>query len=298
MYDTGRRKWITYIIMGVLVAALIGSILIAKNVSDRQKKEIDNLNTTITSLQQDQETVYATTEDVKAGQVIEMDKITTVSIPQESVPENAITKESQLEGKRFKISLKANSYLTKNMLLSHKLNNNQRELDIVLSEIPIGLEVGDYVDIRVTFPEGQNYTVMSHKQVTGINGNTLKIVVIEQDFYRYESVKTDMSLYASTRLYATKYLEPGIQKQTKVYYPPRFNIAKQSLRDPNMHEKNFKKLLKSRKELEEQLASAGHILDKNQTVTDKKTEIQQEYNNAREEYEELKAEQEAEQAGE
>lgn len=298
MYDTGSKKWISYIIIGVLIAALIGTILISKRVSDKQKKEIDNLNTTIASLQKDQTTVYATTEDVKAGQVIEMDKLTTVNIPKESVPENAITKESDIEGKRFKISLAANSYITKNMLLNQKLTQNQRELDIVLSEIPIGLEVGDYVDIRVTFPEGQNYTVMSHKQVVGINGSTLKIIVVEHDFYRYESVKTDMSIYSSTKIYAAKYVEPGIQKSAKVFYPLRFNVAKQSLRDPNMDSKDFLKLLKSRKELEEQLADAGHMIDKNQTVTDRKNEIQQEFNNAREEYEELKAEQEAASAGE
>lgn len=298
MYDTGIRKWIFYIIIGILVAALAVTIFVSKKNSDKQKKEIDNLNSTIASLQKDTVPVYATTEDVKAGAPIELDKLTSISIPQEAVPENAITDESDLEGKRFKISLKANSYLTKNMLLSQKLQKNQRELDIVMDEIPIGLEIGDYVDIRIAFPTGQNYIAMSHKRVVGINGNTLKLEVIERDFYRYESMKTDVSLYNSTRIYASKYIEPGIQKAGIVYYPLNFDVTKQIMRDPNIDDRgDILKLIKSRKELEEQLADAGQMIDKNQTVTDRKNEILEEFNNAKEEYEEMKAEQEAESAG-
>lgn len=298
MYDTGIKKWIFYIIIGVLAVALVGTILISKNISNKQKKEIENLNSTIKSMQKDTATVYATTEDVKAGAEVDTEKVTAVELPQSSIPENAITDESELNGKEYKIALKANSYLTKDMLLDYKLKENYRELDVVCNETPIGLEVGDYVDIRIAFPEGQTYVGMAHKKVVGISNNTLKLIVNEHDHYRYESMKTDVSLYNSTRIYADKYVEPGLQKSAKIYYPLRFDIAKQSLHDPNIRENHFMKLIKLRKDLETQLANAGHMIDKNQTVTDRKIEIQQEYSNAKEEYEEVKAEQEAESAAE
>lgn len=298
MYDTGIKRWIFYVIIGVLAVALIGVIIISKNVSDKQKKEIDNLNSTIKSLQQDTVSVYSTTEDVKAGGDVDLEKVSTIEIPKSSVPENAVTDESDLEGKKYKIGLKANSYITKDMLLDYKLTQNLRTLDVVMSETPIGVEVGDYIDVRISFPEGQDYIALSHKKVVGISGNTLKLQVVEHDFYRYESMKTDLSLYEAAKIYASTYVEAGLQKSAKQYYPVRFNLVKQSLRDPNMHgSKDFLTLIKSRKQLEEQLADAGYV-DKNQTVTDAKIEIQQEYANAKEEYEELKAEEEAEQAAE
>lgn len=298
MYDTGIKRWIFYVIIGVLAVTLVGVIIISKNVSDKQKKEIDNLNSTIKSLQQDTVSVYATTEDVKAGGDVDLEKVSTIEIPKSSVPENAVTDESDLEGKQYKIGLKANSYITKDMLIDYKLNNNQRTLDIVMSETPIGIEVGDYVDVRIAFPEGQDYIALSHKKVVGISNNTLKLIVVEHDFYRYESMKTDMALYDTTKIYASTYVEAGIQKSAKNYYPVRFNLAKQSLRDPNMHgSKDFLKLIKTRKQLEEQLVDAGYV-EKSMSVTDKKIEIQQEYANAKEEYEELKAEEEAEAAAE
>ena len=298
MYDSGIKRWIFYVIIGVLAVALVGVILVSKNISDKQKKEIDNLNSTIKSLQQDMTSVYATTEDVKAGGDVDLEKVSTIEVPKSAVPENAVTDESDLEGKLYKIGLKANSYITKDMLLDDKLNNNERTLDIVMSETPIGVEVGDYIDVRISFPEGQDYIAMSHKKVVGISGSTLKLAVVEHDFYRYESMKTDLSLYEAAKIYASTYVEAGLQKSAKNYYPVRFNLAKQALHDPNMGgSKDFLSLLKSRKQLEEQLADAGYV-DKNTSVTDAKIEIQQEYANAKEEYEELKAEQEAESAGE
>lgn len=292
MYDSGFKKRILYIVIGVLVIALIGTIVITNSKAKKQKKEIAALNQQVEDFQQNMTDVYSVSKNVKAGNAIDFDALTTVTVPSDSIPENAITDEEDLTDKLYKIDLKAGTYLTTDMVMQDKLTDNMRELDIVMDEIPLGLEEGDYVDVRISFPLGQDYIAMSHKRVLGITGNTVKLVVIEHDFYRYESMKTDLASYPSTKIYAAKYVEAGIQKKSKVYYPPNLDVIKQSILDPNMDTEDFLTLINSREQLEKTLLKSKKV-DKNETVTNSREQLKAEFNSAREEYAQLEAEKEA-----
>ncbi|SDW51038.1 SAF domain-containing protein [Lachnospiraceae bacterium KHCPX20] len=295
MYGTrwsGIKQYIIYIIIGILTVALMGTIAVSMNISKRQKKEIKALNAQITALQDDMIGVYAVGSDVKAGETIEVDSLTQTSVPKDAVPPNAISSLDDVSGCMYKIALKAGTYLTKDMLMTEKISNNHRELDIVMDEIPIGLEEGDYIDVRIAFANGLDYIGMSHKKVVGINRNTVKIVVYEHDIYRYQSMQQDIAKYRETKLYATKYIEAGIQKKAKNYYPPTLKIIRQAMHDPNMNRMNFKALLDSREMLEKTLAK-DKTVEKNDTVNDGKNSIHQEFQSAREEYNQLAREREA-----
>lgn len=292
MYESNFKRWLPYMIIGVLVVALGVTMFAFRTKSKKQQAQIDSLNQEVEDLQNNMEEVYVTSKDVKSGSTVELDSVTTTLLPSDSIPENAVTTEEELTDKIYKIGLKAGSYITTDMISDYKIHKNMRELDVVMDEIPVGLEEGDYVDIRISFPLGQDYIAMSHKKVLSITGNTVKLIVIEHDFYRYESMKTDLATYQSTKIYAVKYVEAGLQPNGKVYYPPTLEIIKQSILDPNMNSKDFMTMINSRELLENQLAASKKV-DKNQTVTETRNEIKNTFNNAREEYRELEAEKEA-----
>lgn len=292
MYESNFKRWLPYMIIGVLVVALGVTMFAFRTKSKKQQAQIDSLNQEVEDLQNNMEEVYVTSKDVKSGSTVELDSVTTTLLPSDSIPENAVTAEEDLTDKIYKIGLKAGSYITTDMISDYKIHKNMRELDVVMDEIPVGLEEGDYVDIRISFPLGQDYIAMSHKKVLSITGNTVKLIVIEHDFYRYESMKTDLATYQSTKIYAVKYVEAGLQPNGKVYYPPTLEIIKQSILDPNMNSKDFMTMINSRELLENQLAASKKV-DKNQTVTETRNEIKNTFNNAREEYRELEAEKEA-----
>lgn len=292
MYESNFKRWLPYMIIGVLVVALGVTMFAFRTKSKKQQAQIDSLNQEVEDLQNNMEEVYVTSKDVKSGSTVELDSVTTTLLPSDSIPENAVTTEEELTDKIYKIGLKAGSYITTDMISDYKIHKNMRELDVVMDEIPVGLEEGDYVDIRISFPLGQDYIAMSHKKVLSITGNTVKLIVIEHDFYRYESMKTDLATYQSTKIYAVKYVEAGLQPNGKVYYPPTLEIIKQSILDPNMNSKDFMTMINSRELLEDQLAASKKV-DKNQTVTETRNEIKNTFNNAREEYRELEAEKEA-----
>ena len=292
MYESNFKRWLPYMIIAVLVVALGVTMFAFRTKSKKQQAQIDSLNQEVEDLQNNMEEVYVTSKDVKSGSTVELDSVTTTLLPSDSIHENAVTTEEDLTDKIYKIGLKAGSYITTDMISDYKIHKNMRELDVVMDEIPVGLEEGDYVDIRISFPLGQDYIAMSHKKVLSITGNTVKLIVIEHDFYRYESMKTDIATYQSTKIYAVKYVEAGLQPNGKVYYPPTLEIIKQSILDPNMNSKDFMTMINSRELLEDQLAASKKV-DKNQTVTETRNEIKNTFNNAREEYRELEAEKEA-----
>ena len=271
MYESNFKRWLPYMIIGVLVVALGVTMFAFRTKSKKQQAQIDSLNQEVEDLQNNMEEVYVTSKDVKSGSTVELDSVTTTLLPSDSIPENAVTTEEDLTDKIYKIGLKAGSYITTDMISDYKIHKNMRELDVVMDEIPVGLEEGDYVDIRISFPLGQDYIAMSHKKVLSITGNTVKLIVIEHDFYRYESMKTDIATYQSTKIYAVKYVEAGLQPNGKVYYPPTLEIIKQSILDPNMNSKDFMTMINSRELLEDQLAASKKV-DKNQTVTETRNE--------------------------
>jgi hypothetical protein len=289
-----RKKFI--IIGGVFLALVIAAGIALTIV--RYNQRIDSLNEDIDSLQAQLEEYQASTttvlqvvKNVKSGNAVESYEVDEVEVPTDAVPENVITDYADLEGKSYKINLKAYTYLTKNMLIEEELTDGMRKLDVVLTEIPIGLEEGDYIDVRICFPLGQDYIAMTHKQVLEINGDTVKIIAEQEDIYTYESMGTDYSTYPSTKVYAVSYVEAGIQEAASNYYPVTLEVLKTRILDPNIDTGDFSATLQRREQLERQLADSDKV-DINQTVTGTRENLVSIFNQAKQDYEQLQEEKE------
>lgn len=178
-----------------------------------------------------------------------------IDIPADVITDHMITDMEDVKGKITKIDLLPGAILETTMLMDYELKADDRELDIVLDEMPIGLEPGDYVDLRISFPLGQDFVVMVKKQVVAINSNTIKLIVNEEDVHHYESVKADKSLYQSTKLYTTKYVEYGLQPAAASYYPVTNEVLQTLIKDPNINTDDWQKNFEARFNLEMELAS-------------------------------------------
>jgi hypothetical protein len=79
--------------------------------------------------------------------------------------------------------------------------------------IPDILAVGDLVNIRVHFPTGQDYTVVSDKAVMHINTEmeSFFIEMNEEEILAYSSAKEDVRLYQGTEIYITQETKGLIQ---------------------------------------------------------------------------------------
>ncbi len=195
--------------------------------------------------------------------IVSEDCLTYIEIPADVITEHMITDMSDVVGKITKIDLLPGAIFETTMLIDYDLKEDERELDVVLDEMPIGLVPGDYVDLRISFPLGQDYVVMVKKQVVAINSNTVKLIVNEEDVHHYESAKADKALYQATKLYTTKYVEFGLQPAASSYYPVTNEVLKTLILDPNINTDDWKNNLESRYQLEFQLSDSVKMVEEN-----------------------------------
>ena len=274
----------------ILLLAAAGVCIMKKNdmniIAEREQEiidlqqELDNIGNLVT--------VYQLNTDVKSGTQMQSFQFTPIDVPETSVPIEAITSLDLIDGYYYKIGLSANTIVTTDMLMQQKLTDDERTLDVVLDEIPIGIEVGDYIDVRIAFPLGQDFIVMVHKEVVEINGSTLKLIVSQQDFYTYQSMQTDEALYSSTKAYGSTYVEGGVQMPAQQYYPVNLDVLKTMLLDPNIDTSDYSDVLKLREQLEKQLNTSDKVTI-NDTVTNGKQTLAQKFKKAKEDYDALQA---------
>lgn len=285
---------LTLIAAIVSVGALI-AFLYYFETARKIKGERNELQRTVDVYENSLTDVFIITGDVKAGNYVQESDFLMARVPQDAVPQNAVTDPQELENKLYKTDLSANMYLTSDLLLDMVLTDDMRELDVVMTEVPIGLEVGDYIDVRIAFPLGQDFIAIPHKKVVAINGNVVKLIVEEVDFYANESMKADYGSYQAVKIYGAKYVEAGIQNGATAYYPVSTDILKTEILDPNINTGDYADTLKRRKELEEQLIAAESV-DRNDKVTANKEKLEDMYSEAEKAYALLQEQKEQEAA--
>lgn len=212
-------------------------------------------------------TCYELNYEVKGGTVIAETDLTPVEIP-EKCATGYVQNINEVLGKYYKTGLGQGTVLGESMVMDYILEGDLRYLDVTVDEIPIGLEVGDYVDIRFRFTFGQNMMSMAHKQVVEINKNVLKLVVDERDIHSYESMQKDKAQYVGCKVSAIEYVEGGIQDSGLNYYPLRLDVMSTLVQDPNIRDQEdisqFK--LVDRVLLEEQLIAMADLEGLNGTL--------------------------------
>lgn len=177
---------------------------------------------------------YELNKDVDGGTPINVDDFNEIEVPAK-MASNCVSDLSEMNGMYYLYSLKDGQVLTYNQVLDFGITDNMRLLDIQFDQIPIGIKVGDYVDVKISFTMGQDFVGMTHKRVVAINDNNImKLVVDPKDMHVYESMKVDKALYDGTIIYAAQYVDGAAQISSKDYYPVRIETMTTLLQDPNI----------------------------------------------------------------
>lgn len=178
-------------------------------------------------------TAYAVSSDVVTGKKIDDSDLTPIDVPI-SMSTNLVQDPNELLGKYFKTGLTMGTAISSDVVYTDEITDDQRLLDVVVHNIPVGLKEGAFVDVRITLPKGEDFIAMAHKKVHSISGGVLKLVVTEKDIHTYNSMLIDSLIYPGTQLYAIEYLEGGIQSGADTYYPLSSNVLAIAQKDPNL----------------------------------------------------------------
>lgn len=231
-----RNSFLFGFLIAVIVAALIVGLLFMK---------IKGLNDEIVEMQEKQKVaitnVYTLTKDVKKDQKLAGDEsgegsiVTTVSVPSQLVPANAVTDANIDE--LFRVSEGENSYysmiakcdMSQNTLLTTDLveksdkMGSYRLVEYSMITMPTKLAEGDYIDIRIKYPTGESLVVLSKIKVESTTASTMWLTLSEGQYLLVHNAIIESYIVDGCEVYATQYTNAA-QPALNQTYMPKQNI--------------------------------------------------------------------------
>ena len=175
-----------------------------------------------------------------------------------------------------KVRIPKGTIITKDMILLAAESKKQDTLRLVeynMITLPSELKDGETVDIRISFPTGQDYVVISKKIVEKSDATTIWFKLSEEEILTLNSAIVEAYLIAGAKLYAVTYTDPGIQPIPNQTYPVNDFIKELVGANPNIATElkvEFKSLMGSVKGREQITALMnGSEVDKIGTAVEK-----------------------------
>ena len=163
-----QRKANNSFLLGILITLLITGVIIAILLL-----QLSKLNKQIKTETASRVYGYMVTSDVKSGSEINSSQIKSVEI-NSAVKSDVIYTSANADktgalfpaGQKAKVDLHAGTILTKDLTYEDEaLSADARKVEYNIITLPSQIQTGDYIDVRLTLPGGQDYIVVSHKEV-------------------------------------------------------------------------------------------------------------------------------------
>jgi len=134
-----------------------------------------------------------------------------------------------------KIDMEANTILTTGAMSKGKITaNDLRMAEFNVISLPMMLELGDFVDIRMMLANGQDMIVVSKKEVINIVGDTIAMNLTEDEILMLNCAIVESYKLTASIIYAIPYVEPGLQDEAIPTYPVNAEVVGLIERDPNI----------------------------------------------------------------
>ncbi len=228
MGPTKKKVIVTGIIAFTIPTIAFGAF--TYGYAKKKNKEIEDLKIKSAVTQ-----AYVLTDNLLEGDEITSSDLIKVDIKGESAPIDSFSGDKRkIVGRRIRINAEKKTIITESMLMDEVdvipgLSERLQEFNMLL--LPSDLEAGDYVDIRITMPDGENYIVVSGKEVkklgTSLETNTMFLQLDEEEIIRTTAAILESYMSDGIKVYATKYVDPSAQlyKSERIDYVQRYKDA-------------------------------------------------------------------------
>ena len=234
-----KKKVITAAIVAFLIPTIVLGVVF-KIYASKKQEEIEELK-----VQAQIERAYVFSGDFPIDHVIGSGDIKVVDVKSQSLPENAYLYDASEEGlteiigKKLKIPVEDKTIVVDTMFFQEDdyvaIDLRSKEFNMIT--LPSDLEVGDYIDIRLLFPNGEDYLVVAGKEVmrtgTNVDSNSIVLDLDEEEIVRLSSAIIETYMLEAANLYATKYVNPYQQlfDEKNVDYVAKYNDAVELLKE-------------------------------------------------------------------
>lgn len=171
--------------------------------------------------------VYVAIADIKTGDIIsegknvEKQNIVTALAKEVYVDETAL-------GKKAVLDIPNGTPLYKVMVTENNITNGTRLVELSTVTLPVSnIASGVYVDVRIMFPNGEDYIVLAKKKMSNLYlEQCLFTLELEEDeILTLSSAIVDTYTVTGTRMYVTTYVAPNVQEAPA----PTYLVRKETL---------------------------------------------------------------------
>ena len=226
-----QRKSRNSFLLGMVLTLLITSVIIAMLFL-----QVTKLKDEADKLEKSYVTAYVLQTDIESGRNITMNDVKPEKISRLMLPTDYITAADLTDTTIAKINLTAGTVLSSSIITESgdEISNDARLQEYNMIVLPTQLEVDDYIDIRWMLPNGQDYIVVSKKRVLDCNEDTIWLKMTEDEILTMSGATVDAYTVTGSKLYAIKYVEPGMQETAVATYVPSNDVISLINSDSNI----------------------------------------------------------------
>lgn len=262
LYKNIKRTTMQYIIVSVICIIIIGGAALFTSVvlTNQIKEEYQVLlKEAYRDMESNKKMVYIAISDITPGDIVSKEKVEKKTVYSTQPQESYITNEDI--GKVAVINITRGTHILKPMLTVNMVASGLREMEYRVVSLNTNIMNNDTVDLRIFFPNGEDYIILSKKIIKGMTPESQSCLLwlSEEEVLRMSSAIVDSYLYSGTIIYTSKYIEPTFQEASQVTYQPSVSTLLLIESNPNIVDTATNEISKLvRKTMENRLADSFH----------------------------------------
>ena len=178
-------------------------------------------------------------QGVEAGDVLKESDVKQVTVLSKGRDLSPIQIEACI-GKQVKVTLKEGTILSDDLICEKNDSlESLRKISYEYVKNTDALNKGDFIDVRISFPNGADFILLSKKEVVHVQkkesgtSQELWMALTEEEILRMSSGVVDAYLFDGAYIYATIYLNQ-MQEESIVNYPVNEVVEELIKKDPNI----------------------------------------------------------------
>ena len=231
-----QRKANNSFLLGIVITLLITGIIIGFLIL-----QISKLNKEIDEAKAQTVQAYVVVDTIKSGADVTDDKLEKVEMNLSTKIDTSVLYTQVPYEVKAKVDLNPGTILTTDLTYEGEtIGNDVRTQEYNVIILPSQIESGEYIDIRLRTPDGRDLIVLSHKEVTiptleGVDSSgCIWLDMKEEETLIMSSAIVETYKMEGAKLYATKYVEPGMQTAASITYVPSAEVEALIKSDSNI----------------------------------------------------------------
>lgn len=200
-----KKRMVTTGVIAFIIPTII-AVGVFMAYSNKKNEEIAELKVKAATVEK-----YIATGDLPIGHIITASDIEIADVKGISAPVNSFDGVENLIGQKLKVPVFKGTIMTSSMFyeLDDFVREDVRRKEFNMISLPSDLVEGDYIDVRIIFPTGEDYVVVAGKEVKKVgsshDSNAIFLDLTEEEINRMSSAVIESYVSGTVRLYAVKY---------------------------------------------------------------------------------------------